>query len=271
MRGRCSAPVPIHSLPVRGPAKEQRHRCNGFHQFFSSPAVVPLRRAAGEHRQLRAWRSRNPFRGKLHEYKRHAESTAPGAAGAGEGACRPMNIIGPMAISAFVVKVPSAEPLVGDLRERFDATTKLGVPAHITVLVPFMDPQHITPAVLERAQHALNEVAAFSFSLGMVARFPTTAYLAPEPPEPFTAMTRALVEVFPDFQPYGGEHQGLIPHLTVAHGEPFEADAAAAELQGRLDAGGIVEACCTSVVLIENSTGRWEELHVFQLPPAASV
>ena len=138
-----------------------------------------------------------------------------------------------MAISAFAVKVPSAEPLVGDLRQRFDATTKLGVPAHITVLVPFMDPQHITPAVLDRAQHALNRVAAFSFLLDRVARFPETAYLAPEPPEPFIAMTKALVDAFPEFQPYGGEHEGVVPHLTVAHGNPLDADAAAAELQGR--------------------------------------
>ncbi|BEP51803.1 2'-5' RNA ligase family protein [Variovorax paradoxus] len=173
-----------------------------------------------------------------------------------------------MAISAFAVKVPSAETLVGDLRQRFDATTKLGVPAHITVLVPFMDPQYITPAVLDRVQRALNRVAAFSFSLGRVGRFPATAYLAPEPPEPFIAMTKALVDVFPDFPPYGGAHQGVVPHLTVAHGEPSEADAAAAELQKRLDASGGIVADCASVALIENSTGRWEELHVFHLPSA---
>jgi hypothetical protein len=183
---------------------------------------------------------------------------------------RLLNIISPMAISAFVVNVPSAEPLVGDLRQRFDATTKLGVPAHITVLVPFMDPQHITPAVLDRAQHALNRVAAFTFSLGRVARFPATAYLVPEPPEPFVAMTKALVDVFSDFQPYGGEHQGVIPHLTVAHGDPSEAGVVAAELQERLDAFGAVKADCASVVLIEDSTGCWEKLHVFPLRPASA-
>ena len=170
-----------------------------------------------------------------------------------------------MSISAFIVPVPSAEAFVGDLRRRFDATTELGVPAHITVLVPFMDPRHITPAALDRAQSALTEVAAFSFSLNTVARFPTTAYVAPRSAEPFIRMTKALVEAFPDFQPYGGEHQGIVPHLTVAHGDAAEASAAAAELQSRLDALGAVTANCTSVVLIENSTGHWEEMHVFDL------
>lgn len=45
-----------------------------------------------------------------------------------------------MAITAFVVRVPSAETVVAELRKRFDATVQHGVPAHISVLVPFMDP-----------------------------------------------------------------------------------------------------------------------------------
>lgn len=170
-----------------------------------------------------------------------------------------------MPISAFIVQVPSAEPLVEDLRVRFDAAAKLGVPAHITVLVPFMAPAEITPAVLDRARHALSRVAAFSFTLDTVARFQTTAYFAPDPPEPFVALTGALVEAFPAFQPYGGEHQGVVPHLTVAHGDASEAAAAAEELQRRLDTLGTVMDRCTSVVLIENSTGRWEPMHVFHL------
>ena len=174
-----------------------------------------------------------------------------------------------MAISAFAVKVPAAEPLAEDLRRRYDATVALGVPAHVTVLVPFMDPALITPEILSRAQHALNRTPAFSFSLGKVGRFPGTAYLAPEPAAPFIAMTLALVQAFPDFPPYGGEHQGVIPHLTVAHGSALDADAAAAELQARLLAQGAVHASCTEVALIENSSGRWQDFHIFRLPEAS--
>lgn len=31
---------------------------------------------------------------------------------------------------------------------------------------------------------------------------------------------------------------------------------------------GPITAKCTSVVLLKNSTGRWKELHVFELPEA---
>jgi 2'-5' RNA ligase len=175
-----------------------------------------------------------------------------------------------MAISAFAVKVPAAEALVEDLRHRYDATVALGVPAHITVLVPFMDPVLITPEILDRAQRALNRTPSFSFSLGKVGRFPETAYLAPEPATPFIAMTLALAEAFPEFPPYGGEHQGVIPHLTVAHGSALDAVAAAAELQTRLSTLGAVHAECTEVALIENSSGRWQDFHTFRLPQASA-
>lgn len=171
-----------------------------------------------------------------------------------------------MPITAFVVQVPSAEGLVSELRNRYDPTVKLGVPPHITILVPFMDPAHITPAVLAKAQEALMDVPSFEFTLRRVGRFPATAYLAPEPSEPFVAMTSALVRAFPEFPPYGGEHAEVIPHLTVADGDAESATLAAMELEEMLRQTGHVTATCTCVVLLENATGVWKELHVFDVP-----
>ena len=54
---------------------------------------------------------------------------------------------------------------MGALRERFDATRKLDVPAHIAVLVPIMDSREITSDVLQQIQRALERPAACSFSL----------------------------------------------------------------------------------------------------------
>ena len=59
-----------------------------------------------------------------------------------------------------------------------------GVPAHITVLYPFMPPQQITHEVLARAAAAVASVPAFAFAMGQVGRFPATAYLAPTRPSP---------------------------------------------------------------------------------------
>ena len=44
-------------------------------------------------------------------------------------------------------------------------------------------------------------------------------YLAPDPPEPFSRLTEAIVERWPDYPPYEGIHETVIPHLTVAYGD----------------------------------------------------
>lgn len=76
--------------------------------------------------------------------------------------------------TAFIVRVPEAEACVDALRERFDASVQLGVPAHITVLVPFMSPDLVSDTVLQDAQDALSQVPSFAFSLERVARFQAT-------------------------------------------------------------------------------------------------
>ena len=170
-----------------------------------------------------------------------------------------------MAISAFIVRVPEAERCVGTLRERFDPSVKLGVPAHITVLAPFMPPQSITEAVLCRVHQALSASPAFSFSLSQVHRFPATAYLAPEPAAPFIALTEGLVREFPEHPPFGGEFESIVPHLTVAHGNAADAEVAALELAAAVRVHGPIASACTSVALLENSSGFWKELHAFPL------
>jgi 2'-5' RNA ligase len=168
--------------------------------------------------------------------------------------------------SAFIVSVPEAEGLVASLRERLDASARIGVPAHITVLVPFMSPEAITPAVLGAAQGALNRVRSFAFSLAEVGCFPATAYLAPEPAEPFVALTESLVRAFPEFPPFRGEHSSIVPHLTVATGNAAEAELAAVEIAALVQSHGAVNSVCSSVALLENSSGLWKQMHVFALP-----
>ena len=171
--------------------------------------------------------------------------------------------------SAFIVQVPQAEASVADLRERFGASSQLGVPAHITILAPFMSPELITPLVLLRAQAALNQVRQFAYSLSQVDRFEATAYLAPDPAAPFVALTDALVQAFPGFLPFGGAHTSIIPHLTVAHGDAAAAEIAATELTARLMKSGPISCVCSAVRLLENSSGRWQTMHTFHLPVAA--
>jgi 2'-5' RNA ligase len=176
----------------------------------------------------------------------------------------------PNPITALVARVPEAEPWVGTLREQFDGSASLGVPAHITVLAPFMPPEHVTAEVLRRIARVLGAAPSFSFELRKVGRFAATAYLAPEPATPFISLTRAMAAEFPEYPAYGGAHQDIVPHLTVADGDMGQADLAADRLAHVLHSDGPIYATCHSIALIENSSGRWKDLHVFALRSSAA-
>src|SRR5512139_3920980 len=94
--------------------------------------------------------------------------------------------------SALIIAVPEAEPLVKTLRERFDWSSAAGVPAHITILYPFMPPSEITAKALAELQVFFAQFAAFEFALTELRRFPEYLHLAPSPAEPFKALTYAV-------------------------------------------------------------------------------
>jgi 2'-5' RNA ligase len=166
--------------------------------------------------------------------------------------------------SAFIVRVPEADPHVARLRERFDPSARLGVPAHVTLLFPFMSPELVTSSILAAVSKLALSVSAFPFRLGPIKRFPGVVYLATEPAAPLVALTRQLAGLFPEFPPYGGDHQEIVPHLTVAQAAEAELAQVEAELLASL-ASTSISTTCSEFVLIENSSGLWRPMHTFAL------
>ena len=168
--------------------------------------------------------------------------------------------------SALIIAVPEAEPLVKAVREHFDWSAAQGVPAHITILYPFIPPHEITPKTLTELRECFTHYAAFEFTLPQLRRFPQVLYLAPVPAEPFKVLTRAMVERYPDYPPYGGEFAEVTPHLTlVDSGEPDRLDAIEREFLSRHGGQLPLQAFAHEVQLIENTSGRWAARQVFAL------
>ena len=119
--------------------------------------------------------------------------------------------------SAIAIKVR----LPADL-ERFRVAhvpnAALGVPAHITLIYPFVPADLLDAAVRRRVARALASNPPFVFRLAGVRRWPNAHYLAVEPVEPFEAIVRSLVEAFPEYPPYAGEFE-YVPHVTIAEGD----------------------------------------------------
>ena len=156
---------------------------------------------------------------------------AEGASGgdeaiAGERASDGSSDVRDLPQSALIVPVPSAEPAVAKWRARHDPSAALGMPAHVTVLYPFLAPQAITPAVERDLESVLSPFSTLSTSgsPGWIA-FHGVLYLEPEPAEPFRELTSALHERWPDHPPYGGAFETVVPHVTVVQGpEPPEVE-----------------------------------------------
>jgi 2'-5' RNA ligase len=137
--------------------------------------------------------------------------------------------------TALVALFPAAGAVVQAWRAKRDPAAARGVPAHVTVLFPFLPADRIDEAVLTELAELCQQVQAFEVKFGSCGRFTDLLYLAPEPAEPFRALTAAVAARWPDAPPYGGLHQEVVPHLTVANDvDPAQMDEIEADLSGRL-------------------------------------
>jgi 2'-5' RNA ligase len=150
--------------------------------------------------------------------------------------------------TGVVVPVPEAAPLVASHRLRLDPSAAQGMPEHITLLYPFVPADD---AVIQALRGVFRDVRAFDFVLTGPAWFSQAIlYLAPEPPAPFRALTRALVERF-GVPPYRGAFEEIVPHLTVAMEE------GEAGLAAELAHGLPIAARATEALLLVRSGGGW--------------
>jgi 2'-5' RNA ligase len=132
--------------------------------------------------------------------------------------------------SALLLPVPAAEAVVGAHRARLDPNARDGVPAHLTVLYPFLPPAEIGPGVLAELSRLLAGVPRFSFILDQVRWFDeSVVWLGPADESPFRALTELAAEAYPGCSPYGGIYEDVVPHLTIGHAGGLAELRAAAE------------------------------------------
>jgi 2'-5' RNA ligase len=145
-------------------------------------------------------------------------------------------------------------------RAKYDPSAAAGMPAHITVLYPFLPPDEIDAAAFDALGKAILQFATFDFSLTAVRQFdPGVLYLQPEPDEPFRQITRAVWACCPQTPPYRGQYGQIVPHLTVADvGEAQLRDRITAEFIKLADGKLPVRARTGEVALMEKRRARWQ-------------
>ena len=169
-------------------------------------------------------------------------------------------------LSALLVAVPAAEPAVAAHRGHLDPSAAWGVPAHVTVLFPFLPVPSIDDLVLARAAAAIASVPRF------VVTFPRTRWfgsdvlwLEPEPVSAFDDLIAAVMVAFPQCPPYGGEYGVPTAHLTIGRNAASVDELESAE--GAVAPHLPIEQGVASVLLMagREEAGSWSALHEFPL------
>jgi hypothetical protein len=165
-------------------------------------------------------------------------------------------------MTALIVAVPEAEPVVGRWRNRYDRSAAAGVYAHVTVLFPFLDMDQIDATVVSELTRMFSAHREFATEFRRTARWPSMLYLPPEPGDPFNHLTEDVAARWPDYPPYGGKYSDTSPHLTVAIHQPDPIlDQVDRDLTGRLPFSATV----TSVDLVVFEGQTWRRHHSFEL------
>jgi 2'-5' RNA ligase len=165
--------------------------------------------------------------------------------------------------TGLIVPMPDLEPVVGEWRARYD-TRFADTPAHVTVLFPWIPPGELTEADLDAVGQLAEEWQPFEVRFADFRTFenPDVHYLAPEPADPFVALTQDFCTVWPEYQPYEGTISEVLPHLTVSVGATAKQ---AAELRAAVGALLPVRTIARELTVVEVLDSRCRVRRSFRL------
>ena len=165
--------------------------------------------------------------------------------------------------TAVLLCVPEAEELVGPWRDKADPSAARGVPAHVTLLTPFLPADRIDAGVLGELGWFFAGVDAFEIRFDGVGEFRESGvvYLDPVGNE-LDELAAALARRWPETPPYEGRVDAPHAHLTVAHSDDAGLRAQAADA---VRAGLPLAATAAHAALWTcDESGRWSEAHTFE-------
>jgi 2'-5' RNA ligase len=164
-----------------------------------------------------------------------------------------------------LIVVLDASGTIDEVRREYAAETVAeGIPFHVTLLFPFAPSNELNDALLAETRAFFAAVEPFDFDLTRIAAWPRVVYAVPEPDEELRACMRTLFERFPQYPPYGGIHDEVVPHATL--GEDIDASTVRDDIERRV--GPLLPVRCQArdVALLEEfEPGRWRERERFAL------
>jgi 2'-5' RNA ligase len=115
----------------------------------------------------------------------------------------------------MIVAPHEVQAIAVPILRRYAPETLIRVPAHLTVMYPF-----VPISQLDEASTKVHEICAgvspFEITMRGYDSFPNVAFMNPTNPEPIQELFRRIFAAFPECPPYGGAFgNDLHPHMTV--------------------------------------------------------
>jgi hypothetical protein len=120
------------------------------------------------------------------------------------------------AMTTIIAPTPFVGAEIEAIRGEHDWSAELGVPAHITLLGPFLDPDAITSRVLDRLESAVAEHRAIPITFERLELVGDVACLLPASGSRIAALQAALHATWPHLQ------ARELQHVTVARSLSME-------------------------------------------------
>jgi 2'-5' RNA ligase superfamily len=118
--------------------------------------------------------------------------------------------------TGLVVPVPAADALLGLVESRHSGTVREGVPAHVSLLYPFVGVAELDERVIQALRELVAGHEPMPVQFAECYRREGFVALRPDPIEALTELTRKACERWPDLVPYEGLYGKVEPHVTVA-------------------------------------------------------
>ena len=121
-----------------------------------------------------------------------------------------------MTRSGLVLLTPELEGVVDRWRRKYDPVRAYGMPAHVTVLYPWLPIEQITVADRSALAELCRGSSPIEMTFARFGRFTETLWLDPQPARPIVELVERVAERWPDYPPFAGEFADVVPHLTLA-------------------------------------------------------
>ena len=172
--------------------------------------------------------------------------------------------------TGLVLRVPEVDPAIGRWRARYDSVAPLGVPAHVTVVYPWIPAGLLTDEDFAAIAAIAAAADPLELTFAAVGRFPDVLWLDPQPAGPILALIAAVSARWPDYLPYGGRYGAEpVPHLTVADTvDPTQLDHVVADIERSLP----VQARIAELSLVVRRAEGWDldRTFPFRLQPSGA-